>query len=197
MFPAYPHLRIKFRRERWNTALYVFVFLRWVTWARGIPKCIDAKTEADLPQDVRFDNEKRSDFEHSLHYAYVHTHTCLHVSRSSPWFKTDWTLFFFSLLELSLKKLAITFGRSWSDLDDFKRIFWKLRSPIAGEVTPRSNSLWMLYLIVNLLFLLSRFFFFFLGLCFCILCRLKHCLGFILTTEAHNSEVSYTEKKKY
>ncbi|XP_035531317.1 arachidonate 12-lipoxygenase, 12S-type [Morone saxatilis] len=77
---------------------------RWVTWAPGIPRCIDAKTEADLPQDVRFDNEKRSDFEHSLHYA---------------------------LLELSLKKLAIRFGKSWSDLDDFKRIFWKLRSPIA------------------------------------------------------------------
>ncbi|XP_017282471.1 arachidonate 12-lipoxygenase, 12S-type [Kryptolebias marmoratus] len=77
---------------------------RWITWAKGIPRCIDAKTEADLPQDVRFDNEKRSDFEHSLHYA---------------------------LMELSLKKLAITFGRSWSDLDDFRRIFWKLRSPIA------------------------------------------------------------------
>ncbi|KAM9335656.1 arachidonate 12-lipoxygenase, 12S-type [Symphorus nematophorus] len=84
-------------QERQNT-------YRWVTWAPGVPRCIDAKTEADLPQDVRFDNEKRSDFEHSLHYA---------------------------LLELSLKKLAIRFGRSWSDLDDFKRIFWKLRSPIA------------------------------------------------------------------
>ncbi|XP_041840773.1 arachidonate 12-lipoxygenase, 12S-type [Melanotaenia boesemani] len=77
---------------------------RWVTWAPGIPRCIDAKTEADLHQDVRFDNEKRSDFEHSLHYA---------------------------LLELSLKKFAITFGKSWNDLNDFKRIFWKLRSPIA------------------------------------------------------------------
>uniref|UniRef100_A0A8C3A5X0 Arachidonate 12-lipoxygenase n=1 Tax=Cyclopterus lumpus TaxID=8103 RepID=A0A8C3A5X0_CYCLU len=73
---------------------------RWVTWSPGMPRCIDAETEADLPQDVRFDNEKRSDFEHSLHYA---------------------------LLELSLKKLAISFGKSWSDLDDFKRIFWKLR----------------------------------------------------------------------
>uniref|UniRef100_A0A8C3A3M9 Arachidonate 12-lipoxygenase n=1 Tax=Cyclopterus lumpus TaxID=8103 RepID=A0A8C3A3M9_CYCLU len=69
---------------------------RWVTWSPGMPRCIDAETEADLPQDVRFDNEKRSDFEHSLHY-----------------------------------KLAISFGKSWSDLDDFKRIFWKLRSPIA------------------------------------------------------------------
>ncbi|XP_065806307.1 arachidonate 12-lipoxygenase, 12S-type [Labrus bergylta] len=77
---------------------------RWVTWAPGIPRCIDAKTEADLPQDVRFDNEKRSDFEHSLQYA---------------------------LLELSLKKLAIKFGKSWNDLEDFKRIFWKLRSPVA------------------------------------------------------------------
>ncbi|KAF0045620.1 hypothetical protein F2P81_002149 [Scophthalmus maximus] len=36
-----------------------------------------------------------------------------------------------SLLELSLKKFAILFGKSWSDLDDFKRIFWKLKSPIA------------------------------------------------------------------
>uniref|UniRef100_A0A673IZ02 Arachidonate 12-lipoxygenase, 12S-type-like n=1 Tax=Sinocyclocheilus rhinocerous TaxID=307959 RepID=A0A673IZ02_9TELE len=77
---------------------------RWLAWAPGIPKCIDAKSEADLPQDVRFDNEKRSDFVGSLHYA---------------------------LLELSLKKLAIKFGKSWNDLDDFKRIFWKLRSPIA------------------------------------------------------------------
>ncbi|XP_041638381.1 arachidonate 12-lipoxygenase, 12S-type [Cheilinus undulatus] len=84
-------------QERKNT-------YRWVTWAPGIPRCIDAKSEADLPQDVRFDNEKRSDFEHSLHYA---------------------------LLELSLKKLAIRFGKSWNDLEDFRRIFWKLRSPIA------------------------------------------------------------------
>uniref|UniRef100_A0A673Y8Y9 Arachidonate 12-lipoxygenase n=1 Tax=Salmo trutta TaxID=8032 RepID=A0A673Y8Y9_SALTR len=69
---------------------------RWVAWAPGIPKCIDAKTEADLHQDVRFDNEKRSDFEGSLHY-----------------------------------KLAIRFGKSWDNLDDFKRCFWKLRSPIS------------------------------------------------------------------
>ncbi|XP_023279662.1 arachidonate 5-lipoxygenase-like [Seriola lalandi dorsalis] len=77
---------------------------RWVTWAPGIPRCIDAKTEADLPQDVRFENEKRSDFEQSLQFA---------------------------LLELSLKKLAIRFGKSWNDLEDFKRIFWKLKSPIS------------------------------------------------------------------
>ncbi|KAL4631399.1 arachidonate 15-lipoxygenase [Arapaima gigas] len=77
---------------------------RWQAWAPGIPKCIDAKSEADLPQDMRFDNEKRSDFELSLQYA---------------------------LLELSLKTLAIKFGKSWNDLDDFKRIFWKLKSSVA------------------------------------------------------------------
>uniref|UniRef100_A0A8C7CND9 Arachidonate 12-lipoxygenase, 12S-type-like n=1 Tax=Oncorhynchus kisutch TaxID=8019 RepID=A0A8C7CND9_ONCKI len=33
--------------------------------------------------------------------------------------------------ELSLKKLAIRFGKSWDDLEDFKRCFWKLKSPIA------------------------------------------------------------------
>ncbi|XP_046708400.1 polyunsaturated fatty acid lipoxygenase ALOX12-like [Silurus meridionalis] len=77
---------------------------RWQAWATGIPKCIDAKSEADLPQDVRFANEKRCDFERSLQYA---------------------------LIELSLKKLAIWFGRSWKDLDDFKQIFWKLKSEIS------------------------------------------------------------------
>ncbi|XP_076828965.1 arachidonate 12-lipoxygenase, 12S-type [Brachyhypopomus gauderio] len=77
---------------------------RWQQWAPGLPKCIDAKTEADLPQDARFANEKRSDFERSLQLA---------------------------LLELSLKKLVLKFGRSWNDLDDFKRIFWNLKSSTA------------------------------------------------------------------
>lgn len=48
---------------------YAILSFRWLTWAPGIPRCIDAKTEADLPQDARFENEKRSDFEHSLQYA--------------------------------------------------------------------------------------------------------------------------------
>ncbi|XP_039603348.1 polyunsaturated fatty acid 5-lipoxygenase-like [Polypterus senegalus] len=80
---------------------------RWQAWKPRIPKCIDAKSEEDLPQDSRFDNEKTSDFEGSLQYA---------------------------MLELSLKKLVINFGKSWSDLEDFRRIFWKLRSPVAEYV---------------------------------------------------------------
>ncbi|XP_018588735.2 arachidonate 12-lipoxygenase, 12S-type [Scleropages formosus] len=89
---------------------------RWQAWAPGIPKCIDAKSEADLPQDARFDNEKRSDFEGSLQFA---------------------------LLELSLKTLALKFGKSWDSLDDFKRIFWKLRSPVAEYVMKNWREDWL------------------------------------------------------
>ncbi|KAG7330191.1 hypothetical protein KOW79_006413 [Hemibagrus wyckioides] len=88
---------------------------RWQVWAPGIPKCIDAKSLADLPQDARFADEKRSDFERSLQFA---------------------------LLELSLKKLVISFGRSWEDLDDFKQTFWKLRSPIAEYVMEHWKEDW-------------------------------------------------------
>ncbi|TWW63680.1 Arachidonate 5-lipoxygenase [Takifugu flavidus] len=77
---------------------------RWVSWTPGIPRCIDAETEADLHPDVRFDNEKKSDFQYSLQYA---------------------------LLELCLKKFAMMFGKSWNNLEDFKCLFWNLRSPIA------------------------------------------------------------------
>ncbi|KAI5609950.1 arachidonate 15-lipoxygenase, partial [Silurus asotus] len=88
---------------------------RWQAWATGIPKCIDAKSEADLPQDVRFANEKRCDFERSLQYA---------------------------LIELSLKRLAIWFGRSWKDLDDFKQIFWKLKSDISEYIMEHWKEDW-------------------------------------------------------
>uniref|UniRef100_A0A665V865 Arachidonate 12-lipoxygenase n=1 Tax=Echeneis naucrates TaxID=173247 RepID=A0A665V865_ECHNA len=88
--------------ERQNT-------YRWAKWAPGIPRCIDAKTEADLPQDA-------------LIHSQTHIHTVTLQSHLFP---------LVSLLELSLKKLSISFGKSWNDLDDFKRIFWKLRSPIS------------------------------------------------------------------
>lgn len=80
---------------------------RWMTWQPQIPKCIAADSERDLPQDVRFDNEKRSDFENSLHYA---------------------------LIELSLKKLMTKLSTSWKDLEDFRSIFWGVKSPVAEYV---------------------------------------------------------------
>ncbi|KAJ8338256.1 hypothetical protein SKAU_G00372220 [Synaphobranchus kaupii] len=81
-----------------------------------MPKCLDAKSEKELPQDVRFDDEKRSDFEASLYYA---------------------------LGELALKKLAIKFGESWDHFDDFKRTFWKLRSPTSEYVMNHWTEDWL------------------------------------------------------
>ncbi|XP_035265627.1 arachidonate 12-lipoxygenase, 12S-type isoform X2 [Anguilla anguilla] len=77
---------------------------RWKSFAPDMPKCIDVETEKDLPADVRFDDEKRSDFKSSLYIA---------------------------LGELALKELSIKFGESWDDLDDFKRTYWKIRSPVS------------------------------------------------------------------
>lgn len=66
----YIHCIPIFVKNFWSIRVHMSP-LRWLAWAPGIPKCIDSKTEADLPQDVRFDNEKRSDFVGSLHYAWV------------------------------------------------------------------------------------------------------------------------------
>ncbi|KAG2468723.1 LOX5 lipoxygenase, partial [Polypterus senegalus] len=42
---------------------------RWKAWRPGIPKCIDAKSENDLPLDHRFNYQKTSDFKKSVHSA--------------------------------------------------------------------------------------------------------------------------------
>ncbi|XP_062849637.1 polyunsaturated fatty acid 5-lipoxygenase-like [Trichomycterus rosablanca] len=80
---------------------------RWDKSTSGIPKCIDSKTEADLPQDVRFSNEKSCDFEESFQLA---------------------------IIELSLKMFANQFKKSWNNVEDFEQIFWKLNSPISVYV---------------------------------------------------------------
>ncbi|XP_069502686.1 polyunsaturated fatty acid lipoxygenase ALOX12-like [Ambystoma mexicanum] len=98
--PVFDHHRKKELQER--QAIY-----RWMTWQPKIPRCIDAQSPKDLPQDVQFDNTKRSDFENSLQYA---------------------------LIELSLKKLVTKLSTSWLDLEDFKSIFWGVKSPVAEYV---------------------------------------------------------------
>ncbi|XP_067880074.1 arachidonate 12-lipoxygenase, 12S-type [Heterodontus francisci] len=80
---------------------------RWKVWKQGVVKCIDAETEDDLHPDVKFDNDKRSDFEHSLHLA---------------------------LGELFLKKFVNMFGNSWDNLESFQRIFWRVKSPTGNFV---------------------------------------------------------------
>ncbi|XP_078389979.1 arachidonate 12-lipoxygenase, 12S-type [Cetorhinus maximus] len=88
---------------------------RWKLWKPGVTKCIDAETEKDLHPDVRFDNDKRSDFEHSLRVA---------------------------LGELFLKKFVNMFGNSWDSLESFQRIFWRVKSPIGNFVLSHWKEDW-------------------------------------------------------
>nr|XP_033781050.1 arachidonate 12-lipoxygenase, 12S-type [Geotrypetes seraphini] len=88
---------------------------RWMQWKPGIPKCISVRNEEELPQDVRFHNEKQSDFKNSLQYA---------------------------LIELSLKKLVTKFSTSWTDLDHFRAIFWRVKSPVAEYVMKHWKEDW-------------------------------------------------------
>ncbi|KAF5895020.1 arachidonate 12-lipoxygenase, 12S-type-like, partial [Clarias magur] len=79
----------------------------WKAWATGIPKCIDAESEDDLTPDVRFDCEKKWDFNQSLLYV---------------------------IKKLSLEKL-VRIARSWDDLEAFEHIFCALpKSPIAEYI---------------------------------------------------------------
>ncbi|GCB82109.1 hypothetical protein scyTo_0022279 [Scyliorhinus torazame] len=79
---------------------------RWKVWKPGVIKCIDAETEDDLHPDVKFDDDKRSDFEHSLRVA---------------------------LGELFLKKFVNMFGSSWDSLESFQRIFWRVKNPTGSK----------------------------------------------------------------
>ncbi|XP_064409114.1 polyunsaturated fatty acid lipoxygenase ALOX12-like isoform X2 [Latimeria chalumnae] len=69
----------------------------------GLPKYIDAEKEEDLPMDVRFDFEKASDFEKNLVAASV---------------------------DVALKRLVISIGQSWNNLEDFQKLFWHVKTPI-------------------------------------------------------------------
>ncbi|KAJ8282019.1 hypothetical protein COCON_G00045380 [Conger conger] len=89
---------------------------RWKSFAPHMPRCVDVETEEELPQDMRFQNEKSSDYQASRYYA---------------------------LGELALKNLSIRFGESWNDLDDFKRTYWKIRSPISDYVMNHWREDWL------------------------------------------------------
>uniref|UniRef100_UPI00398E5E8D arachidonate 12-lipoxygenase, 12S-type n=1 Tax=Pristiophorus japonicus TaxID=55135 RepID=UPI00398E5E8D len=88
---------------------------RWKVWKPGVTKCIDAETEDDLHQDVKFDNDKRLDFENSLHVA---------------------------LGELFLKKFVNMFGYTWDNLESFQRIFWRVKSPVGNFVLSHWKEDW-------------------------------------------------------
>lgn len=106
--PAFQSHRQKELQERQE--LY-----RWKVWKRGVSKCIDAGSQDDLHPDVKFDNDKRSDFENSLHLA---------------------------LGELFLKKFVNMFGNSWDSLESFQKIFWRVKSQIGIYVVKHWKEDW-------------------------------------------------------
>ncbi|XP_067879849.1 polyunsaturated fatty acid 5-lipoxygenase-like isoform X2 [Heterodontus francisci] len=88
---------------------------RWKVWSPEFPRCIDAETEDDLPMDLRFSNEKTQDFEGSLKIA---------------------------LTDLLLKKFMDLFKTSWTSLEDFRRIFKRVKSPVAKFVSDHWKEDW-------------------------------------------------------
>ncbi|XP_072904988.1 arachidonate 12-lipoxygenase, 12S-type [Hemitrygon akajei] len=88
---------------------------RWKVWKTGVSKCIDAETEDDLHPDIKFDDDKRADFENSLHLA---------------------------LGELFLKKFVNMFGNSWDSLESFQRIFWRVKSAVGVFVVKHWKEDW-------------------------------------------------------
>ncbi|XP_068597844.1 polyunsaturated fatty acid 5-lipoxygenase-like [Brachionichthys hirsutus] len=80
---------------------------RWKEWQPGFPMSIDANRHKDLPQDIRFDSEKAVDF--VLNYSKAIENLC--VNQFMHMFQT-----------------------SWSDFNDFERIFVRIKNTISEYV---------------------------------------------------------------
>ncbi|XP_067828049.1 polyunsaturated fatty acid 5-lipoxygenase-like [Heptranchias perlo] len=89
---------------------------RWKVWGPNAPRCIDAETEDDLPMDMRFSCEKQRDFEGSLELA---------------------------LGALFLKWFMNLFHQSWSNLEDFDRIFLRIKNPVAAFAREHWKEDWL------------------------------------------------------
>ncbi|KAG2468361.1 LOX5 lipoxygenase, partial [Polypterus senegalus] len=97
---------VSFLLKVYSSFISVYSKMMWQTWRPAIPKCIDVISENDIPEDYRFNYEKRIDFKKSLNNA---------------------------LKELLIKELLNNFEKPWHDLEDFQRCLRK-PSPIAAYV---------------------------------------------------------------
>ncbi|XP_072349503.1 polyunsaturated fatty acid 5-lipoxygenase-like [Scyliorhinus torazame] len=77
---------------------------RWKDWAPNMARHIDAESLDDLPVDLRYDLKKEQNVKYNLAKA---------------------------LGVLKLKRFVNMFGESWTTVEDFENIFWKVKSPIA------------------------------------------------------------------
>ncbi|XP_049716293.1 polyunsaturated fatty acid lipoxygenase ALOX12 isoform X2 [Elephas maximus indicus] len=96
VFQKYREKELEERRE----------IYRWASWKEGLPLTIAANCKDDLPPNVRFHEEKRLDFEWTLHAG---------------------------VLETTLKRVY-TLLSSWNHLENFNQIFWGQKSMLAEKV---------------------------------------------------------------
>ncbi|KAM4729162.1 polyunsaturated fatty acid 5-lipoxygenase isoform 2-T2 [Anableps anableps] len=80
---------------------------RWKEWQPGFPMSIDANRHRDLPRDIQFDSEKGVDF--ILNYSKAIENLCVN-----------------SFMNM--------FQSSWSDFDDFEKIFVRIKNTISEYV---------------------------------------------------------------
>ncbi|XP_034464236.1 arachidonate 5-lipoxygenase [Hippoglossus hippoglossus] len=80
---------------------------RWKEWQPGFPMSIDAEKHRDLPRDIQFDSEKGVDF--VLNYAKAIENLCVN-------------------------QFMHMFQSSWTDFDDFEKIFVRIKNTISEYV---------------------------------------------------------------
>ncbi|XP_061545260.1 polyunsaturated fatty acid 5-lipoxygenase-like [Phycodurus eques] len=80
---------------------------RWMAWQPGFPMSIDAKRHQDLPRDIQFDSEKKMDF-------------VLNYNKA--------------IQNLFLNHFMNMFQSSWSDFDNFKKIFLRIKNATSEYV---------------------------------------------------------------
>uniref|UniRef100_S4RWR4 Zgc:152891 n=1 Tax=Petromyzon marinus TaxID=7757 RepID=S4RWR4_PETMA len=89
--------------------------LRWLEWQAGLPLGVDSKSFLDLPCDTRFDDEKSADFNLS---------------------------FLQSVQDLGLRVFMNLDGMSWTKIEDFRRLFTRVKSEIAEYISHHWDQDW-------------------------------------------------------
>nr|XP_032801203.1 arachidonate 5-lipoxygenase-like [Petromyzon marinus] len=89
--------------------------LRWLEWQAGLPLGVDSKSFLDLPCETRFDDEKSADFNLS---------------------------FLQSVQDLGLRVFMNLDGMSWTKIEDFRRLFTRVKSEIAEYISHHWHQDW-------------------------------------------------------
>ncbi|XP_026065946.1 arachidonate 5-lipoxygenase isoform X1 [Carassius auratus] len=86
---------------------------RWKEWRTGFPLSIDANTSSELPLDIQFETAKTVDF--SLN-------------------------FIEAIANLGLNEFMKLFQSSWTDIEDFRKIFVEIKNTVSERVMQKWNN---------------------------------------------------------